>query len=79
MKIDTRKLRKVLNKMIAELDKEPQVIKEHGNDLRDISYGIGSVDNYHVSLELVEWDCPASDMANVAEVVSGNRDAKLLN
>lgn len=70
MKIDTRKLRKVLEKMISELDKEPKVIKEFGNDLRDISYGIGTVGNYHVSLELTEWDCPASDMANIAEVIS---------
>ena len=60
--------------MIDELDKEPQVIKEFGNNLRDISYGIGSVGNFQVCLELVEWDCPISDMANVAEVISGDKD-----
>jgi hypothetical protein len=70
MKIDGRKLRKVLTRMIAELDKEPKRRKPIGNNLRDCSYGIGTIKNYHVSLELIEWDCPASEMANIAEVIT---------
>ncbi len=74
MDIDTRKLRKVLNKMFDELDNEPKTKKEFGNNLRDIAYGIGYVGNYAISLEITEWDCPASEMANIADVVSGKRD-----
>jgi hypothetical protein len=75
MKIDTRKLRKLLNKMIAELDKEPKVKKEFGNDLRSTMYGIGTLENYTVSIELIEFDCPASEFAHASDVVSGERDA----
>lgn len=76
MKIDTRKLRKLLNKMIYELDKEPKITKQFGNNLRDISYSIGTIENYTVSIELTEWDCPASDFAHSLDIISGERDAE---
>lgn len=71
-KIDTRKLRKALNELIAcvdKLEKEPQ----QGGHVRGMGGAIGVIGNYLISIDVDEFQGDVSEFAIYSEVITPNK------
>lgn len=67
-KIDTRKLRKVIDELVRVVDgleRQPN----GGGHLRGMGAGIGKVGNYHISIDVDEFD--SDDLGVHTEVIKG--------
>ena len=67
IKIDSRKLKKVLNELIACVDKY-EIKANHGGHLRGTGTFVGKVGNYYISLDVDQFD--SDDFVITTEAIS---------
>jgi len=69
--IDTRKLRKALNELIADVDAQTNREPSSGGFIRGMGGVIGKIGSYYISIDVEEFD--TDDLAIFSEVIIENK------